>query len=470
VKAVTLSQVRRTFAQLRAIILEGTAPAATVLTGRGRAVVYVGRLLVRILKQWARDHCPQQAAALTFQTTLSLVPVLAVATTMLRMAGALDGESRLVEFLATQVLPDLRDLAMHVRNFSEKMSTGAAGPIGLFFTFVACYTLYAGVEKVFNDIWRVRVRRALMRKFLTFYALVTILPVLASVYLYWSGTLVGSGFAARFLGPLTIQWVALFLTNKLLPHTAVRWQSALAGTLVTGVLLELLKWGFVTFAMGILLTSYSGTYGTLALVPLLLVWIYVSWLVVLLGAEIAHASQNLKQLEMEDRRQQRDEPMNALVAAQLLAAVAADYKAGGKGLTTDLLAHEFGLSPEVVDRITDRLKDRGLVAEVMGDKQGFIPGRAADTITMTDVLAAFRATDLETAEGLTSPALARLVQDLDQTREARIAGVTIADLMPDPAAPRSAAPALADAPAGAAPPEPPEPVLPPPRRAGRGSA
>jgi membrane protein len=426
--------VRRTLLQIRAILLDGTAPAAAALSGRARAGVFLGRLLLRILKQWARDHCPQQAAALTFQTTLSLVPVLAVATTMLRSAGALDGESRLVEFLATQVLPDLRDLAGHVRAFSEKMSTGAAGPIGLFFTFVACYSLYSFVEQVFNDIWRVRVRRGVMRKFLTFYALVTILPVLASLYLYWSGTLITSSWAARFLGPLTIQWVALFLTNKLLPHTAVRWQSALAGTLVTGLLLELLKWGFVAFAKGILLTSYSGTYGTLALVPLLLVWIYVSWLLVLLGAEIAHASQNLKQLDAEDRRHQRDEPMNALVAAQLLAAVAADYRRGGKGLTREALAQDFALSPEVTDRITDRLKSQGLIAEVQGDKQGFIPGRAAEAITMEDVLAAFRATDLETAEGVTSPALSQLVQDLEESRRARIAGVTIADLVPDLAA------------------------------------
>lgn len=436
--------MRRTLLQIRAIILDGTGPAAA-LSGRGRAVVYLGRLLLRILKQWARDHCPQQAAALTFQTTLSLVPVLAVATTMLRSAGALDGESRLVEFLATQVLPDLRDLATHVRAFSEKMSTGAAGPIGLFFTFVACYSLYSGVEKVFSDIWRVRIRRGLMRKFLTFYALVTILPVLASLHLYWSGTLIGSGFAARFLGPLTIQWVALFLTNKLLPSTAVRWQSALAGTLVTGILLELLKWGFVTFAKGILLTSYSGTYGTLALVPLLLVWIYASWLLVLLGAEIAHASQNLKQLDAEDRRQQRDEPMNGLVAAQLLAAVAADYQRGGKGVAPDVLAHDFGLSPEVVDRIADRLKACGLIAEVQGDKQGFIPGRAADAILMTDVLAAFRSTDLEIAEGALSPALSQLVQDLEDSRQQRIAGVTMADLMPigkgEPAAPELRGPA-----------------------------
>ena len=80
-----------------------------------------------------------------------------------------------------------------------------------------------------------------------------------------------------------------------------------------------------------MLKSYSSVYGPLGLVPLVLVWIYTSWVLVLLGAEIAHALQNLRLLEAEDRRQRDDEPINGLLAAQLLAAVAATHEAGGAG-------------------------------------------------------------------------------------------------------------------------------------------
>jgi membrane protein len=202
------------------------------------------------------------------------------------------------------------------------------------------------------------------------------------------------------------------------------------GTMVTTFLLEALKWGFVTFAKAILLTSYTGVYGPVALVPMLLVWVYVSWVLVLLGAEIAHAMQNLRRLESEDHRRPGDEPMNGLVGIQLLAAIAGDHERGGRGLGSDALAQAFALSPEIVERICDRLKVRGLVAEVQGDMQGFIPGRAATAITVADVMAAFRLTDLETAEGLTSPALATLIGDLKADRHNRIAGLTIADLVP----------------------------------------
>ncbi len=125
-----------------------------------------------------------------------------------------------------------------------------------------------------------------------------------------------------------------------------------------------------------LLESYGGVYGPLALVPMVLLWIYISWLLILLGAEIAHAFQNLSLLEAEERRQHGKEPINGLVATQLLAAVAAHHERGGPGIGRDQLAKDFGLSTDVVGRIVERLKEHGLIAEVRGDKVGLIPARA----------------------------------------------------------------------------------------------
>jgi DNA-binding IscR family transcriptional regulator len=259
---------------------------------------------------------------------------------------------------------------------------------------------------------------------------VTLLPVLAGLYLYWSGKLVASSPVARFFGPFGIQFVGLLLTNKLLPNTTVRWRPAIVGTVVTSFLLEGTKWGFVTFAKAILLTSYTGVYGPIALVPMMLVLVYASWVLVLLGAEMGHAIQNLKRLEIQDQRRPGDEPINGLVALQILAAVAGDHERGGRGLGVDALVQGFGLSPEAVERLCDRLKERGLIAEVQGDKQGFIPGRAATAIPIAEVLATFRATDLETADGVTSTALAALIHDITDDRKKRVEGLTVADLVP----------------------------------------
>jgi membrane protein len=428
--------MRRTLSHIRTAVREGALPVGEALSRRARAAVYLARLVLRILKQWANDRCPLLATALAFQTTLSLVPVLAIAFAMLRASGALAVESQLLEFLSNEVFLD-DDIVSHLRGFSEKISTGAAGPGGLAFTFVTCFSLYNSMEKVFNDIWKVPVRRSLMRKLLTFYALVTLLPILAGFYLYWSARLISYGPAARFFGPFAIQVVALLLTNKLLPNTVVRWPAALAGTLVTALLLEAVKWGMLTFAKQIVFASYSGVYGPVALVPMLLGWVYLAWTLILLGVELANAIQNLRLLEAEERRRRDDEPVNGLVAAQLLAAVAADQERGGPGLTLEALSGAFALSPDVVTRMTGRLKAHGLIAEVAGDKQGFIPGRSAGAIKVAEVMAAFRSTDLATADGATSPALAQLIADLDQHQRARLAGLTLADLLPNGAKPPS---------------------------------
>ena len=262
--------------------------------------------------------------------------------------------------------------------------------------------------------------------------MVTLLPSAAAFSLYWSGRLVESGSVSRFIMPALIQLAALTFMNKLLPRANVNWGAAILGGVFTSFMLELIKWSFVKFAVRIMMKSYSSVYGPLGLVPLLLVWIYTSWLLVLLGAEIAHALQNLRLLEAEDRRQRDEEPINGLLAAQLLAAVAATHEVGGAGHPKERLVTEFGLTPDNVERVVARLKQRGLIAEVRGDINGYVPARPAAAIGLDEVLSAFRSSDIEIAHGATAPAFAKLVDELEETRRRRIAGVTIAELMPPP--------------------------------------
>ena len=424
----TLDHIRT---QLRTSSRAIAATGRADLSHRARAAVYLTRLAVRILKQWARDKCPQQAAALTFNTGLSLVPVTAIAFTILRSVGSLDAQSQLSDFIGNRLFPGMDAITDRIEQFSKNISVGALGGAGLFITLITCYSLYSYVERIFNDIWRVGERRTLIGKFLTFYAMVTLLPALASVSLYWSGRLMGANGLTRFVAPLAIEVLGLVLMNKLLPRTNVTWAAALVGAFLTALALETLKFGSVRFAKKMLLDSYSGVYGSVGLIPLLLMWIYISWLVVLLGVEIAFAVQNLRLLEAEDRRQNGDEPINGLIAAQLLAVVAAGRERAQGGVSKKDLVNALGLSPDNVERIVTRLKSRGLIAEVHGDVNGYIPGREARSITLDEVLKAFRSTDVELAEGVTSPTLRALVDELEETRKQHTAGLTIANLLPE---------------------------------------
>src|SRR5512140_3938074 len=126
-------------------MLEGALPSgemAKVISRRARATLYFSRLGLRVIKQWFVDRCPQQAAALTYPTTLGLVPMLALVFAGLRQTRSLDVESQLVNFISTQILPDMDGLVEHLQAFSDKVATGATGLVGLGFTVLTCFLLF----------------------------------------------------------------------------------------------------------------------------------------------------------------------------------------------------------------------------------------------------------------------------------------------------------------------------------------
>ena len=118
--------MRRTLRQFRVFLETNpyTAHAAATISRRTRIAIFLYRLSVRILAQWARDKCPQQAAALAFQSALSLVPVTAIVFSLLRAFGSLESESRLSTFVSEQVFPQLPDVTEKIIEFSSKVSIG----------------------------------------------------------------------------------------------------------------------------------------------------------------------------------------------------------------------------------------------------------------------------------------------------------------------------------------------------------
>src|SRR5437763_13128084 len=127
--------MRRTLGQIRIFLSDNplAAMATDRLSRRARAAVYLYRLSLRILAQWARDKCPQQAAALAFQTALSLVPVLAIAFKVLSFVGQTGEESGFADFLSEHIFPNMEDVTEKLQEFSTKISVGALGGAGLIF-------------------------------------------------------------------------------------------------------------------------------------------------------------------------------------------------------------------------------------------------------------------------------------------------------------------------------------------------
>jgi membrane protein len=390
--------------------------------------LYVMRLAMQVGKQWARDRCPQMAAFLAFETALTLVPLLAVISAVLETAGALSAQSSLFNYLSDQVFPAIGpDLFEHLMGFVTNVRKGALGPFGLAITLVLGYTLFHSVEGIFDQIWRVPRGRTLLSKFVVFYLLATLTPLLAGLSLYytardftaWRGTLVSFGSI----------FAAFFLVNKLLPRAPVRWRAALVGAAVSAVFFELAKYGFAYYLGRVALARYRGVYGSVAIIPITLAWMFVGWLVILFGAECAHAAQNLHLLEALDRRARgdADSKVNGTVALRLMVAIACHFRSGGKALSPEALAERFDLDEDTLLRISTRLKARDLIVLVSGDASGLMLARPPEQIRVEDVLGAFRPPDVRGGDER-APRIDALLRDLEAARRERTAELTLGDL------------------------------------------
>jgi len=257
-----------------------------------------GKYLRYLKREYGRDRCGQAAAALAFGTLLSIVPLAALLTWLLRPYDwSLDG---VLEFLSRYFLPT-PEFQTIITGAIERYASnaGAMGLFGLgFFLFVA-WGMLMSVESVFNDIWNVENRRGQVHKLGTFWVAVVSAPLLFIA----SATLNQELSRSALLGPLAenghFEWLFadfvpfLLLTTSLglgywiLPHTNVRKRAAGIGALVAALLYLLARWVFVQYLERI--ATFDTIYGILGVIPAFLMWLFFVWSVVLIGAEVSYS-------------------------------------------------------------------------------------------------------------------------------------------------------------------------------------
>ncbi len=387
---------------------------------RVRASLYLWRLSVRVVGQWKRDRCPQQAAGLSFQSVLSVVPALALAMAAFRFTGAMEVESSLVRFLSSEFLPlSPEEISEKLLSLSGNITFESMGVVGLIVTLAIAFVTFNSLEQSINHIWRVEKRRSLSRRVVTFYFTVTIGSALVGLSLYQAAQFgLTEGWSGALLSVL-IAFGAMFLANYFLPATKVRVSAALVGAAVTTIASEIAKIGFAAYVGTYAMDKYTGIYGQLAVVPLILVWIYWSWLMLLLGVEVSHSVQNLRLLEGSERRVQLDlageleQSLNGRMAARILAAIASAQQAGEPGLSRFRLAGRFALSDDAIRIILSRLEEADLVVPA-GEKLCAL-ARPASDISVLHVYDAFLGTSevesLDYAEDEGDALLATLVAE-----------------------------------------------------------
>lgn len=247
-----------------------------------------------VVQQFLAHQGDRNAAALTFTTLLSLVPLMTVSVAVFYAFPAADkAHEALQDFLFQNFMPTAGEvLQQHLDAFIAKASR-LSGTSFAFLILVALL-LMSNIDQSLNAIWEVRAKRRFLSKFLIYWAVLTLGPLLITASVLATSQLVMlSGMAHTpwwesllKLAPLSTSLLAFTLIYSVVPNVRVRFRHALVGGVVAAVLFEMAKRLFAIYVQTF--PTYEAIYGALATVPIFLLWLYLTWTVVLIGAEVAH--------------------------------------------------------------------------------------------------------------------------------------------------------------------------------------
>ncbi|HET8541957.1 MAG TPA: YihY/virulence factor BrkB family protein [Anaeromyxobacter sp.] len=376
---------------------------------RGRAALYaaarVGDTLVR---GFLDTRLSFRAAALTYFTVLSIVPFLAFAFSVLKGFGVyrsfVVGTIRPYvdeTFAGNQALYDAID---HILRFVDETDVSKLGSLGVVVLAYAAVTLVANVEVALNAIFGAKARRPLVRQVTDYVTLLVISPLLLLAATTLSATAqssravvllrerLGLGPVIDFglgLGPVAFVAVALFAMYVILPNVRVRASSALLGAAIAALLWHASLVVHVQLQMGV--ARYSALYSVLGAIPIFLVWTYVSWLVVLVGARIAAGRQDPADPRRRLQAAQADPALREQLALALAAEVTRDFVGPGRRASVDELARRLEVAPSLAEEVLDALVRAGVLARVVsGAAAAFLPARDVDALRAEDVREALR--------------------------------------------------------------------------------
>ena len=258
----------------------------------------------RVLIRVREARLPSVASALAFTTLLSLVPLMTVGFAILAVFPAFDAWRGQVEsLLYTNLIPATSDVvSSYLQEFSGQ--AGTLTGLGLSVLVITALLLFSTIEDAFNDIWGVQKGRKFIQRLLLYWAMLTLGPVLLVISLAltsYVGTWIiddlieKPGYASLWIFralPVFLEGLGFLMMYLIIPSREVRFRFALVGALIAVVLFELAKYGFVVFIGNF--DTYQVIYGALWTIPVFLVWIYLSWLVTLLGACVSAELGNTK--------------------------------------------------------------------------------------------------------------------------------------------------------------------------------
>jgi len=334
------------------------------------------RIFLLAFRGFTEDKVQLRASALTFYSLLSIVPVLAL---IFGIAKGFGFEENLKTALQEN-LAEHKEILTETIKFAERMLKNIKGGFiagtGLIVLIWSVMKVLGNIENAFNNIWQIKKSRGISRKLSDYLSLVVIAPILVFISSGFAITqehAIMQGTVLGYLGPIlkiivgilsfTLIWFVFTLLYIIMPNTKVNFKAAFPGGIIAGSMFQLLQWAYVSFQS--LLSGYGTIYGSFAALPLFLMWMQFSWLIVLFGAEIAFAYQNVENYEFETDTMNISNHYKRILSLFIARLIIKNFINGIPAMTANEISHKLDIPVRIVRDIIYELYEAKILSETV---------------------------------------------------------------------------------------------------------
>ncbi len=414
-----------------------------------RTAMRVLRTAVAAIRDMTEGQLTLRAMSLVYTTLLALVPLLAISFSILKGFGV---HNQIEPFLLSILEPlgeRSEEITFQIVDFVDNIQVGVLGVVGLMFLFYTAVSLMRKIELAFNETWEVARERRIAERFRDYFAVILLGPVLIFISLGVTATVMSTTLAQGVIGiepvgrlvelasrlaPIVMIVFAFTFINMFVPNTRVRFASAFVGGAVSGLLWHGMGLMFAAFVAGA--TRYTAIYSGFATPILFMIWLYLGWLILLIGGTIAFYHQYPDYMPGRRLAVHLSFAEKEQLALSIVRMIGKRFYGVEAPLGVEAMARQLRVPSDVVGSLLAALERAGLVAPTAEDRPGYLPARPWEQASVYEALEAVRSGTHEDPGSRMAPDAAgqevtRVLERLDKLSREAFEGLSLRDFVTD---------------------------------------
>ncbi|HUL11268.1 MAG TPA: YhjD/YihY/BrkB family envelope integrity protein [Methylococcaceae bacterium] len=408
----------------------------------------ISQALYAVMREVTEAGLDYRAMSLVYTSLLALVPLLAVSFSVLKAFGA---HTQLEPLLLEMLQPlgnQAGEVTASILDSVKRLKVGVLGFLGFLFLFYTSISMLEKIEESFNHIWRTRASRSFLRRLSDYLSFTLVGPLLVFSVFGGLSALMGErpnnplfkGLAGliyqsvQALLPYAFIIAAFTFAYRYIPNTRVKPAAALFGGIVAGLLWKTAGWAFSQFVANS--TQYHAVYSSFAILILFMIWLYVSWLILLLGVQVSFYYQHPRYLRFKHGNVRLSSRLVERVGLTIMVLIGQHFYLGQAAWSAEALAERLDLPEDCVDEVLTILRERGLIMLLDQERQVFGPTRDLSTISVLGILSTLRRAHEDEfpmdEKALSIPAVDGLMDRLEQAHSVTLEEMTLRDLIISP--------------------------------------